>query len=145
MYVEWRHHMRAGLKRSQESSVPLYERTKLFRGYENTVIPGLFHTAGYAAAILTFWNEFLGLSGNTDGAIATRLARQQFIYTGNRRFAFVLEEQALRTRVGGPDVMAGQLDRLLAVMSLSLLQKSAVYGSTARDLIQRALAEIAGA
>ena len=44
MYVEWHRHMRAGLKRSQTSSVPLYERTKLFRVYENTVIPGLFHT-----------------------------------------------------------------------------------------------------
>ncbi|OLT10369.1 hypothetical protein BJF78_29130 [Pseudonocardia sp. CNS-139] len=119
MYVEWQRHMRAGLKRSQESSVPLYERTRLIRGYENTVIPGLFHTAEYAAAILTFWNEFLGLSSDIDEAIATRIARQQVIYTGNRRFVFVLEEQTLRTRVGGTDVMAGQLDRLLAVMSLS--------------------------
>ena len=31
----------------------------------------------------------------------------------------MLEEQTLRTRVGDADVMAGQLDRLLAVMSLS--------------------------
>jgi transcriptional regulator with XRE-family HTH domain len=36
MYVEWQRHMRAGLKRSQMQSVPLYERTKLFRIYENT-------------------------------------------------------------------------------------------------------------
>jgi transcriptional regulator with XRE-family HTH domain len=197
MYVEWQRHMRAGLKRSQESSVPLYERTRLIRGYENTVIPGLFHTAEYAAAILEFWNDFLGLSSDIDEAIATRLARQQVIYTGNRRFAFVLEEQTLRTRVGGADVMAGQLDRLLAVMSLSrvsigiipaagrryclaqgsfwifddervqvegvsaglditqprevqqhvkafgLLQKSAVYGQKARDLISAAIDETA--
>jgi hypothetical protein len=119
MYVEWQRHMRAGLKRSQESSVPLYERTKLFRGYENTVIPGLFHTAEYAAVIQAFWNGFLGLAGSIDEAIATRLSRQQIIYTGNRRFAFLLEEQTLYTRVGDADVMAGQLDRLLAVMSLS--------------------------
>jgi len=57
MYIEWQRHMRAGLKRSQTSSVPLYERTRLFRGYEDTVIPGLFHTAEYAAAILAFWNS----------------------------------------------------------------------------------------
>jgi hypothetical protein len=193
MYVEWQRHMRAGLKRSQESSVPLYERTRLVRGYENTVIPGLFHTAEYAAAILTFWNGFLGLSSDIDEAIAARLARQQIIYTGDRRFAFVLEEQTLRTRVGDADVMGGQLDRLLGVMSLSrvsvgiipadgeryclaqgsfwifdedrvqvegisaglditqpreielhvkafgLLQKSAVYGQQARELIRRAL------
>jgi hypothetical protein len=40
------------------------------------------------------------------------------LYTGEREFRVVMEEQVLRTRVGGTDVMAGQLDRLLAVMSL---------------------------
>ncbi|MGH3611046.1 MAG: helix-turn-helix domain-containing protein [Pseudonocardia sp.] len=119
MYIEWQRHMRAGLKRSQTQSVPLYERTKLFRIYENTVLPGLFHTAEYAAAILRFWNKFLDIPNDVDDAIAARLERQQILYTGHRRFSFVLEEQTLRTRVGDADVMAGQLDRLLAVMSLS--------------------------
>ncbi len=118
MYIEWQRHLRAGLKRSQTSSVPLYERTKLFRGYENTVIPGLFHTAEYAAAIFKFWNEFLNLPNDVDDAVAARMERQRVLYTGNRRFAFVLEEQTLRTRVGDTEVMLGQLDRVLAVMSL---------------------------
>lgn len=118
MYIEWQRHLRAGLKRSQTSSVPLYERTKLFRGYENTVIPGLFHTAEYAAAIFRFWNEFLDLPNDVDEAVAARMERQRVLYTGNRRFVFVLEEQTLRTRVGDTDVMLGQLDRVLAVMSL---------------------------
>lgn len=118
MYIEWHRHMRAGLKRSQASSVPLYERTKLFRIYENTVMPGLFHTAEYAAAILTFWNRFLDLPDEVDAAVASRMERQRILYTGVRRFVFVLEEQALRTRVGDAEVMLGQLDRVLAVMSL---------------------------
>lgn len=118
MYIEWRRHMRAGLKRSQAASVPLYERSRLVRGYETTVIPGLFNTVEYAAAILRFWDDFLGLSSDIDEAVATRIDRQQILYTGTRRFVFVLEEQTLWTRVGGADVMAGQLDRLLTVMSL---------------------------
>jgi transcriptional regulator with XRE-family HTH domain len=118
MYIEWQRHLRAGLKRSQTSSVLLYERTKLFRGYENTVIPGLFHTAEYAAAIFRFWNEFLDLPNDVDEAVAARMERQRVLYTGARRFVFVLEEQTLRTRVGDTDVMLGQLDRVLAVMSL---------------------------
>jgi len=40
------------------------------------------------------------------------------LYTGQREFQVIVEEQVLRTRVGDADVMAGQLDRLLAVMSL---------------------------
>ena len=66
--------------------MPLYERTKLFRGYENTFLPDLFHTAEYATAILTFWNDFLDLSSNIDEAVETRMERQRILYTGNRRF-----------------------------------------------------------
>ncbi len=194
MYIEWTRHMRIGLQRSQTTLVPLYEQTKLFRGYETTVLPGLFHTAEYAAAILTFWNNFLDIPHNdVDQAVATRMQRQHILYTGARRFAFVLEEQTLHTRVGDTDVMLGQLDRLLAVMSLprvslgiipaagprhclaqgsfwifdehrvqtegisaglditqpreialhakafTILQQSAVYGRSARDLIRQAL------
>lgn len=118
MYIEWHRHMRAGLKRSQTSSVPLYERTRLFRVYESIVMPGLFHTAEYATAILKFWNKFLDLPDDVDAAVASRMERQRVLYTGARRFVFVLEEQALRTRVGDVEVMLGQLDRVLAVMSL---------------------------
>jgi len=118
MYIEWHRQMRAGLKQSQVSSVRLYERTKLFRSYENTVIPGLFHTADYAAAILRFWAEFLNIPNDVDEALAVRMERQRVLYTGDRRFLFVLEEQTLRTRVGGTEIMLGQLDRMLAVMSL---------------------------
>ncbi|WP_230414885.1 helix-turn-helix domain-containing protein [Micromonospora tarapacensis] len=118
MYIEWQRQLRAGLKQTHVSSVPMYERTKLFRGYENTVIPGLFHTAEYAAAIFEFWADFLDLPNDTEAAVAARMERQKVLYTGDRRFVFVLEEQTLRTRVGGTDVMLGQLDRVLAVMSL---------------------------
>jgi transcriptional regulator with XRE-family HTH domain len=118
MYVEWQRQMRAGLKRSQVTSVPLYERTKLFRGYENTVIPGLFHTAEYAAAIFAWWADFLDLPNDVEEAVAARMERQQVLYTGDRRFVFILEEQTLHTHVGNTDVMLGQLDRVLAVMSL---------------------------
>lgn len=118
MYTEWQRQMRAGLKRSQVSSARLYERTKLFRAYENTVLPGLFHTAEYASAILRFWTEFLDLPNDLDEALAARMERQRVLYSGNRRFVFVLEEQTLLTRVGDADVLLGQLDRVLAIMSL---------------------------
>jgi hypothetical protein len=46
------------------------------------------------------------------------MERQRVLYTGDRQFRAVIEEQVLKTRVGDADVMAGQLDRLMAVMSL---------------------------
>jgi transcriptional regulator with XRE-family HTH domain len=118
MYLEWRRQTRAGMKRLMLSSVPLYERTRLFRIYEHNIVPGLFQTADYSAAMLSYFIDLLETPNDLDAAIAARMERQRVLYTGDRRFVVVLEERAVRIRVGGPDVMAGQLDRLLAVMSL---------------------------
>ncbi len=118
MYREWRRQLRTGLRLLQESDVPLYEKTKLFRIYEHTVFPGLFHTAEYAAAVLSCWVEFMGIPNDVTEAVTVRIERQRVLYVGEHRFAFVLAEQVLRTRVGTAETMLGQLDRLLAVMSL---------------------------
>jgi transcriptional regulator with XRE-family HTH domain len=198
MYHEYRRQMQAGMKHLQESSVPLYEATSLFRIYDTTVVPGLFTTAEYAAVLFRFWQGFMGMKDDIDAAVGARMERQRVLYTGSRTFRVVIEEQVLRTRVGDVDVMAGQLDRLLAVMSLprvtigiipatgdrhsltqgsfwmfdetlvrietvsasltvtqprdialysrvfELLQRSAVHGREARQLITRALQDVAG-
>ncbi len=95
-----------------------YEQTSVFRIYEHNVVPGLFQTADYCAAMLSFWIGFLQTPDDLDAAVAVRMQRQQVIYERGRRFAVVLEEQALRTLFGDIEVQAGQLDRLLTVMSL---------------------------
>lgn len=118
MYHEYRRQMQAGLKHLQESSIPLYEQTSLFRIYDTTVVPGLFTTAEYAAGLFRFWSAFMGLKDDVDAAVEARMDRQRVLYAGERMFRVVIEEQVLRTRVGDTDVMMGQLDRLLAVMSL---------------------------
>jgi hypothetical protein len=106
------------MKRLMLTPVPLYEQTTLFRIYEHSAIPGLFQTAEYSAAILTYFIDFLDVPNDLDAALQARMERQRIIYSGNRRFIVVLEENALRARVGSLDTMAGQLDRLLATMSL---------------------------
>jgi transcriptional regulator with XRE-family HTH domain len=117
MYVEWRRQMRAGMRRSQAVRLSAYERARLFRLYEPGLIPGIFQTAQYAAAVISSFMNFSGITADLDEAVAARMEWQKVIY-GDRKFQVVLEEQALRTRAGGSEVMAGQLDRLLAVMSL---------------------------
>lgn len=118
MYVEWRRQTRAGMKRLMLSSVPRYERTKLFRIYEHNIIPGLFQTAEYSAAMLSYFIEFLDTPNDLDAAVEARMERQRIVYSGNRHFMVVLEEHAIRTRVGNLDTMSGQLDRLLGIVSL---------------------------
>jgi hypothetical protein len=118
MYREWRRQTRAGMRQLQESSAPLYERTRLFRIYEHTALPGLFHTAEYSMEIMSYWVRFLGLPDDAPAATAARLARQKVLRSGRHRFIVVLAEQALRTRLGTPQVMTAQLEHLLEVMRL---------------------------
>jgi transcriptional regulator with XRE-family HTH domain len=118
-YLEFKRQARAGMKRVLGShTVSKYESTRIFRIYEHNVIPGLFQTAEYSTAMLSFWIDFLETNNDLDEAIAVRMERQRVLYRKGKRFLVVLEEQALRTCFGDADTQAGQLDRLLAVMSL---------------------------
>lgn len=130
MYVEWRRQTRVGMKRLMLSSVPRYERTKLFRIYEHNIIPGLFQTAEYSAAMLSYFIDFLDTPNDLDAAVEARMERQRIVYSGDRRFVMVLEEHAIRTRVGNLDTMSGQLDRLLGIMSLHRVSLGIIPAAT---------------
>lgn len=52
-YVEWRRVERMGLAKVQQAAIPLYERTRRFRIFEPGLVPGLFQTPEYAAALIT--------------------------------------------------------------------------------------------
>lgn len=70
MYLEWRRQTRASMKSLMLSLAPLYERTRVFRIYEHNIIPGLFQTADYSAAILSYFIGFLETPNDLDTAIA---------------------------------------------------------------------------
>ncbi|OBA62172.1 DNA-binding protein [Nocardia sp. 852002-20019_SCH5090214] len=118
-YMEYRRQHAAGLKRGQQKSVRLAERSTRMRIYQPAIIPGILQTADYAEAILRHVVDFYRLPDDIDDAVAKRLERQQFLYRGDRKFHVLIAEQALYTTVGSPSVMVGQMDRLLAVQGLS--------------------------
>lgn len=118
MYVEWRHSLGTGVRRRQQAWLALEQQTRLLRWYEPLLVPGILHTAEYATAIINRIIDFYQVPDDIDQAVATRMERQHILYRGQRRFHFILANQALLTMVGDPAIMIGQLDRLLAVMSL---------------------------
>lgn len=118
MYVESRRALRTGTKRRQRAVQELEAQTRLMRWYEPVLVPGILHTAGYAEAVMRRVIDFYQVPDDLDAGVAVRLQRQQILYRGDRRFHFIIAQQALSTTVGDTDVMIGQLDRLLAVMSL---------------------------
>jgi len=118
MYVEWQRKQRTGLRRLQEETVPLFERTHRFRVYCSNVVPGLLQTDAYATALLTAITRFRRIPNDVPAAVEARMARSHVIRDGDHRFAVLLEEEVLHFRVGENEVMAGQLGYLLAVMAL---------------------------
>lgn len=118
MYVEWRRMLHTGTKRRQQASITLEGDTKLFRWYEPVLVPGILHTAEYAAAVLSRVIDFYDVPDDLDAGVAARIERQQILYRGDHRFQFILAQQALWTMVGDASVMIGQLDRLLTVVSM---------------------------
>ena len=118
MYIEWRRLQRGGLRRLQESRVPLYESTRLFRTYSSHVMPGFLQTPEYATALLSAITEFRGTPNDVAEAVEARMARSDVIRQGRARFVMLIEESVLRYQIGDPAVMAGQLGNLLAAMAL---------------------------
>ena len=138
-YLEFRRQARAGMKRVLGAhTIALYERTSLFRIYEHNVIPGLFQTAAYCAARLSFWIDFLETPDDLDAAVAARMERQRVLYQAGKRFVVVLEEQALRTWFGTAEVQAGQLGRLLEAMSIPTVSLAIIPMLTERAAVASA-------
>lgn len=119
MYVELRRLHRAGAARRQREYVDEEARTRLWRGFQMFLVPGLFQTPEYATARLAEGMAFLGLTGDVDETVAIRMQRQQVLYTGDHRFHAVICQAALTAGVADTAVSLGQLDRLLTVSSLT--------------------------
>jgi transcriptional regulator with XRE-family HTH domain len=118
MYVEYRRLNRAGMRRRQEAVRPLYERTALFKAYCPSVVPGWLQTAGYATALMSSITEFRETPDDVAAAVNARMRRNSIISSDGHRFALLLEESVLRYRIGGADVMRGQLARLADAVAL---------------------------
>ncbi|MEU6589233.1 helix-turn-helix transcriptional regulator [Streptomyces sp. NPDC046881] len=111
----WRLYRRLGYHRKQQQIQAVESRTTLLRLFQPALVPGLLQTPEYAQAVL-------GRKQLTPDqlvrAVGARLARQSILYEPGRQLRFIVTEPVLRWRIVPPLVMAGQLDRLVAVSRL---------------------------
>jgi transcriptional regulator with XRE-family HTH domain len=117
-HAEWQRVLKAGMKSHQLTLSQLDERTKFYRGFENTVIPGLTQTPEYARARFAQVVMVHRVPNDINEAVKVRMQRQEMLYRPDKRFHFVITEAALRYRLVSPDIMIGQLDRLMAMTSM---------------------------
>lgn len=133
MWIDWRRMERTGLKNAQRTPIPIEERTHRFRAYSSWLIPGIVQTQGYTRAILTAIATRRRIPNDIDAAVSVRVERQQRLNDHGRTWAILLEESVLRSGVGGPQVMAGQLGHLIACASLPNVSLGIVPAGPSRD------------
>jgi len=116
--IEWQRQLRHGFRSHQTELAALDASTRLFRAMESTFVPGLLQTAEYARSRFNQSVAVLKVRGDVDDAVQARIQRQAILYQPDKRFHFVLTEAALRYRLCSPEVMLGQLDRLISLSAL---------------------------
>ncbi|MFD5624513.1 DUF5753 domain-containing protein [Streptomyces yangpuensis] len=114
----WDDLLRAGTGPVQQSFLELVRTTREYVGYSPELVSGLLQTPEYAAAVLRLVVDFYGIPDDIEAGVAARTARAQYIGQEGRSFHILLGEQALYTEFGGPEVMRGQLRRLLEATDL---------------------------
>lgn len=117
-HAEWQRQLRVGLKPHQQEIADLDAKTRLFRAFESTFIPGVLQTAEYARYRFAQSITVFKVRNDIDEAVAARVQRQDILYQPDKRFHFVLTEAALRYRLCPPETMLGQLDRLVSLSAL---------------------------
>lgn len=117
-HAEWRRLLAGGARGHQDEIGRLYAKTRTFRNFETTLVPGLLQTGNYARAILAEVISTFGLPNDIDDAVAARMARQQLLYDSSKRFHFVVAEAVLWYRYCPLEAMLAQLDRLIAATAL---------------------------
>lgn len=121
-YVEFRRLFRAGQRAKQESLADLESDAAVLRNFESVFVPGLLQTPEYARARLGERLQAIGAADDLDAAVAARMRRQEVLYRPQHRFHFVITEAALRYRLCPTDVLGGQLDRLVALSTLTTIR-----------------------
>ena len=117
-YRSWRRQLASGHRARQEAGIAELSQTRVMRGAEFGVIPGIFQTAEYARAVLTRYVELRGTPKDIEPAVSARMRRQEALYEPDREFHALIWEGALRVLICRPDVLVGQLDRLSGLLGL---------------------------
>jgi hypothetical protein len=119
IHRQWRHRLRGGHAALQREFDALVRGAARIRNFEVMLIPGLLQTPDYARCRVL---EAVRLHGTdpdqAEETVAAWMRRQEVLYDTAKAFEFVIAEAALRHWPCPPQVMAGQLDRLLSVPGL---------------------------
>ncbi|MET8676577.1 helix-turn-helix transcriptional regulator [Streptomyces sp. NPDC004647] len=109
----WWHRFRDVLPEWFSAFVSLEGEANLIRAYEPHYVPGLLQTPDYARAVLRAGMPHAS-EEEIERGVALRIERQSLLTQADPPLLWVvMDETVLRRPIGGPDVMRGQVDRLI--------------------------------
>jgi transcriptional regulator with XRE-family HTH domain len=121
--------LQRGAYRKQREIGLIEADTKLFRDFQPTYVLGLLQTPAYMRRV------FAGLPADDAGqAVDARLLRQRILHDSTRQFDLIMTEGALRWRVGPPELMIEQLDRIAESSTLPNVQVGVIPWTAEADV-----------
>lgn len=117
-YATWQRQLRSGTRDRQRQIAAIEAESDLIRGFEPAVVPGLFQTREYARHIMAQSIAVHDIPDDLDAGLQARMDRQEILYRPGHRFHFVLTEAAIRNLLCPPEVLMGQIERLIASATL---------------------------
>ncbi|WP_427920816.1 DUF5753 domain-containing protein [Streptomyces sp. cg40] len=122
----WQERLETGHRPIQEEWNSLVFNSQTLRAWEPDVIPGLFQTPDYARCIFEGLAELMNTPRDTSDAVRARMQRQAWLHLPGKEMHELISEGTLRARIGPPEVMAAQLDQMLAVLDLDTVHLGVV-------------------
>lgn len=116
-HIAWKERLRAGHKARQEESALREARAKVIRAVDVGVVPGVLQNADYARYVLEAVAKLHG-ARDVDEGVKARMRRQQVLYEPGKTIEILMSYAALIHPIAPPDVMVGQIHRLIATIGI---------------------------
>lgn len=117
-HAEWRRLLKSGLASYQDKHARIDEPGKVFRAFCPVFVPGLMQTPEYARSRFVESARQFGNSQDIDAAVEARMRRQDILSNPGKRFRIVITEATLLYTLCPPEVMLGQIGRLISMSML---------------------------
>ena len=117
-HAEWRRVLKGGLASYQDQHARSDDQGTIFRGFCPVYVPGLMQTPEYARSRFIESARQFGNSQDIDAAVEARMRRQDIFKDTSKRFRIIITEATLLYTLCPPEVMLGQIGRILSMSML---------------------------
>lgn len=118
----WRRQLSSGHRPVQETWNEVTATARVLHVWDSFAVNGLLQTPDYARHVFELYATLQNSPRDTEDAVRARMDRQRWLYRPGRRLDLLMWEGALRAQVCPPEVLAGQMDRLLGVVGMDTVR-----------------------